>query len=100
MKSYLSILAITAAAFAVQVQAADTDPLATAAQSALTAQLGAKAKDLTVTVSQGVAELHGFAQQPRDVELARYVVSQVPGVTTAYSAGVHTWTSTNSNTDR
>lgn len=100
MKAIISILAITAAAFAVPVQAADTDPLAAAAQSALATRLGDKARDLTVTVSQGVAELHGFAQQPRDVELARYVVSQVPGVTAAYSAGVHTWTTTNSDHDR
>ena len=57
--------------------------------------MGEQAKDLTVTVdTQGVANVDGWAQQPKQIHQARYVVSKVPGVTQAYSAGVLTWSST------
>lgn len=64
------------------------------AQKALLAALGDKAKDLTVTVSQGAAQLQGWARQPGDVNQARYVVSQLPGIQQATSEQVHTWSST------
>lgn len=88
----LAIAAGLAAPFA--AQADDTAKLTAAAQAAIQTALGERAKDLTVTVSQGVATVQGWALQPHDVDVARYAVSQVPGVTQAHSSGAHTWTTT------
>lgn len=95
MKRFIATLAIAAglaAPFA--AQANDTAKLNAAAQTAMQTALGERAKDLTVTVSQGVATIQGWALQPHDVDVARYVVSKVPGVTQAYSGGARTWTTT------
>ncbi len=95
MKSFIATLAIAAglaAPFA--AQATETADLSNTARSAMQAALGERAKDLSVTVSQGVARIEGWALQPHDVDVARYVVSKVPGVTQAYSAGARTWMAT------
>ena len=95
MKSFIVTLAIAAGLTAPFVaQANDTTNLSTTAQSAMQAALGERAKDLNVTVSQGVARIEGWALQPHDVDVARLVVSKVPGVTQAYSAGARTWMAT------
>ncbi len=57
--------------------------------------MGATARDMTVAVDgNGIATLQGWAQNPKDVNQARYLVSRVEGVKTAYSTGVRTWSST------
>jgi osmotically-inducible protein OsmY len=95
MKSPLAILALTLClAGAAHAQAATNTEGATAQQT-LQAAMGDKAKDLTVSVSNGVANLQGWAKQPSDVDQARYIVSKVPGITQAHSTQVHTWNSTN-----
>ncbi len=95
MKSLIATLAIAAGLAAPFAAQADTSTnLNAAAQSAMQTALGERAKDLTVTVSQGVASIQGWALQPHDVDVARYVVSKVPGVTQAYSSGARTWTAT------
>jgi hypothetical protein len=67
------------------------------AQQAIQSAMGEKAKDLSVSVNDGVAELKGWAQEPRDVDQARYIVSKVSGVTAAHSTQVRTWEATNKN---
>lgn len=97
MKTFIATLAIAAglaASFAAQAADPTPDALTTAARAAMQDTLGDRAKDLTVTVTAGVAELAGWARQPHDVDVARYVVSRVPGITQAYSSGVRTWTTT------
>ena len=97
MKTLFATLALaTGLAGPFAAQAADTAPsdMTTAAQVAMQTALGDRARDLTVTVSQGVARIGGWALQPHDVDLARYAVSQVPGITHAYSGGAHTWRAT------
>ena len=94
MKNPLAIL-VLAIGLAGAAQAQSTDTEAKAAQQALQTTMGAKAKDLTVTVANGVATLKGWAQQPSDVEQARYIVGQTAGVTQAQSSQVHTWNTTN-----
>ena len=64
------------------------------AQQALQSAMGDKAKDLSVSVDNGVAELKGWADEPRDVLQARYIVSKVNGVTEARSTQVRTWNAT------
>ena len=81
MKAPLAALAIALGlAGSIQAHAADATTAASA-QQALVSAMGDKAKDITVEVSQGTARLQGWAQQPGDVDQARYVVSQLPGVT-------------------
>ena len=92
MKSPLAIL-VLAIGLAGAAHAATTTP-ADSAQQALQTAMGDKAKNLTVEVADGVAQLQGWAQQPSDVEQARYIVSKAPGVTEAYSTHVHTWSTT------
>lgn len=94
MKAPLAALAIALGlAGSIQAHAADATTT-TSAQQALVSAMGDKAKDITVEVSQGTARLQGWAQQPGDVDQARYVVSQLPGVTQATSTQVHTWLAT------
>lgn len=92
MKSPIAIL-VLAIGLAGAAHAATTE--AATAQQTLQTAMGDKAKDLTVSVTDGVATLQGWAQQPSDVDQARYIVSKVPGITQAYSTQVHTWTTTN-----
>jgi hypothetical protein len=68
--------------------------LATAAKSALTATMGADAKDIDITINNGVATLTGLAANPAVVDRARAIVSRVPGVVNAHSPAVHTWNAT------
>ncbi|AOW14803.1 hypothetical protein LPB72_20435 [Hydrogenophaga crassostreae] len=94
MKSPLAILVLAIGlAGAAHAQTATTEGVA--AQQALQTAMGDKAKDLTVSVTNGVASLQGWAQQPSDVDQARYIVSKAPGITQAHSTQVHTWTTTN-----
>ncbi|MGS5089090.1 BON domain-containing protein [Hydrogenophaga sp. A37] len=99
MKAPIASLASFAIALSlagpIQAQTADATT-ATNAQQALVSAMGDKAKDITVEVSQGKARLQGWAQEPDDVDQARYVVSQLPGITRAISTQVHTWSATNS----
>lgn len=91
----LPALAVTLclSAFAHSSFAQGTDAQTTeAAQQALSAQIGDGGKDLRVKVTGGDAELSGWAQGPRDVKQAAYIVSKVPGISNAYSGAVHTWT--------
>jgi osmotically-inducible protein OsmY len=67
--------------------------VAEAAQQALATQMGDSAKDLTVDVQDGVAQLRGWTDSPSEVDKARYLVSKVPGVKQSYSIHVHTWSS-------
>jgi osmotically-inducible protein OsmY len=78
----------------IQAQTADGTTTATSAQQALVSAMGDKAKDIAVEVSQGKARLQGWAQQPGDVDQARYIVSQLPGITRAISTQVRTWSTT------
>ena len=95
MKAPLAALAIALGLVgSIQAHAADATTTAASAQQALVSAMGDKAKDITVEVSQGTARLQGWAQQPGDVDQARYVVSQLPGVTQATSTQVHTWLAT------
>ena len=71
-----------------------THPSAASVQQILAEKMGAKAKDLSVTVDQGTVNLSGWAQGPREVHQARYLVSKLPGVERAYSSGVRTWVAT------
>jgi len=69
-------------------------PTAASVQQVLVEKMGAKAKDLSVTVDQGTVNLSGWAKGPREVHQARYLVSKLPGVERAYSSGVRTWVTT------
>ena len=71
--------------------AAELEP---AAKSALTATMGADAKDIDITINNGVATLTGLAANPAVVDRARAIVSRVPGVVNAHSPAVHTWNAT------
>lgn len=93
--SYATTLALTLAALGLSMAHAGETGIAAKAQQTLTQEMGATAKDMTVTVDdQGVATLQGWAREPKDVNQARYLVSRVEGVKTAYSSGVRTWSST------
>ncbi len=96
MKTPLAALVIAfAIAGSLQVHAGPAE--SALAQEAIQSAMGEKAKDLRVTVNDGVAELKGWAQEPRDVDQARYIVSKVAGVNQAHSTQVRTWESTNKN---
>ena len=93
MKSPIAALLVTfALAGSFQAHAGPAE--SAQAQQALQSAMGEKAKDLSVTVDKGVAELKGWAQEPRDVLQARYIVSKVDGVTEARSTQVRTWKAT------
>lgn len=93
MKSPIAALLVTfALAGSFQAHAGPAE--SAQAQQALQSAMGEKAKDLSVTVDNGVAELKGWAQEPRDVLQARYIVSKVDGVTEARSTQVRTWKAT------
>lgn len=97
MTSYTATIAFTLAALGMSVANAGEAQrnVDAAAKQALVAEMGELAKDLTVAVdSQGVATLGGWTKEPKEANKARYIVSQVPGVTKAYSTGVHTWSAT------
>lgn len=75
--------------------------VAVVAKQALTAEMGDRAKDLKVTVDKrGYATLTGWAQGPKDVNKARYIVSKVPGVKKAFSSRVRTLSATDEDKDR
>lgn len=94
-KSYSVTLALTLAALGLSMAHASETEIAAKAQQTLKQEMGATAKDMTVTVDgNGVATLQGWAQQPKDVSQARYLVSRVEGVKAAHSSGVRTWSST------
>jgi hypothetical protein len=88
-----SLIALATSSFA---QSVDTQ-IAEAAQKALSVQMGDAAKDLQVQVVNGDANISGWVNGPKDVKLAAYIVSTVPGVVHSYSNGVHTWTATDHN---
>ncbi len=93
MKSPIAALLVTfalAGSFQAHAGPAESDQ----AQQAIQSAMGEKAKDLSVTVDNGVAELKGWAQEPRDVLQARYIVGKVDGVTEARSTQVRTWNAT------
>ena len=93
--SYTATLALTIAALGLSMAHAGETEIAAKAQQTLTQEMGTTAKDMTVAVDgNGVATLQGWAQEPKDVSKARYLVSRVEGVKTAYSTGVRTWSST------
>ena len=93
--SYSATLALTLAALGLSMAHAGETGIAAKARQTLTQEMGATAKDMTVAVDgNGVATLQGWAQQPKDVNQARYLVSRVEGVKTAHSSGVRTWSST------
>ena len=93
--SYAASLALTIAALGLSMAHAGETGIAAKAQQTLTQEMGATAKDMTVAVDgNGVATLQGWAQEPKDVNQARYLVSRVEGVKTAHSSGVRTWSST------
>lgn len=93
--SYSATLALTLAALGLSMAHAGETEIAAKARQTLTQEMGATAKDMTVAVdSNGVATLQGWAQEPKDVNQARYLVSRVEGVKTAHSTGVRTWSST------
>jgi BON domain len=69
---------------------------ASTAQQALAAQMEDAAKDLTVDLSQGVANISGWVVSPLQADQARCIVSQIPGVHRAYSTRVHTWSTDSS----
>jgi osmotically-inducible protein OsmY len=85
---------ITSASIAAPAASMSTNDmaLASAVQVVLVKSMGDAAKDLTVTAQNGAVTLHGFVNQPREEDQARYVTSKVPGVTAAYSK-IHTWSS-------
>ncbi|RFO94654.1 hypothetical protein DIC66_22360 [Rhodoferax lacus] len=89
----LVLVSFTTSSFS---QESDTQ-IAEAAQKALSTQMGEASKDLQVQVVNGDAKLRGWVKGPKDVKLAAYIVSTVPGVVHAYSSGVHTWTATDHN---
>lgn len=92
-KSYSVTLALTLAALGLSMAHAGETEIAAKAQQTLRQEMGAK--DMTVAVDgNGVATLQGWAQQPKDVSQARYLVSRVEGVKAAHSSGVRTWSST------
>lgn len=93
MKSPIAAL-LVAFALAGSLQAHAGSAESVQAQQALQSAMGEKAKDLSVTVDNGVAELKGWVQEPRDVLQARYIVSKVDGVTEARSTQVRTWKAT------
>ncbi len=93
MKSPIAAL-LVAVALAGSFQAHAGPAESAQAQQALQSVMGEKAKDLSVTVDNGVAELKGWAQEPRDVLQARYIVGKVDGVTEARSTQVRTWNAT------
>ena len=66
----------------------------TQAQQTLQSAMGEKAKDLKVSIDNGVAEIKGWVDEPRDVLQARLIVSKVDGVTQARSTQVRTWNAT------
>lgn len=75
--------------------------VAVVAKQALTAEMGDRAKDLKVTVDKrGYATLTGWAQGPKDVNKARYIVSKVPGVKKAFSSRVRTLSATDEDADQ
>lgn len=93
--SYSATLALTLAALGLSMAHAGETEIAAKARQTLTQEMGATAKDMTVAVDgNGVATLQGWAQQPKDVNQARYLVSRVEGVKTTHSSGVRTWSST------
>ena len=96
MKSPIAALAV-AFALAGSFQAHAGPAESAQAQEAIQLAMGEKAKDLSVSVNDGVAELKGWAQEPRDVDQARYIVSKLDGVSKAYSTQVRTWEATNKN---
>lgn len=93
--SCTATLALTIAALGLSMAHAGETGIAAKAQQTLTQEMGATAKDMTVAVDgNGVATLQGWAQEPKDVNKARYLVGHVEGVKAAYSSGVRTWSST------
>lgn len=96
MKSPVAAL-IVAFALAGSFQAHAGPAESTQAQQALQSAMGEKAKDLSVSVDNGVAEIKGWADEPRDVLQARYIVSKVDGITEARSTQVRTWNATDKN---
>ena len=90
-----ALFALAAGAFVPAHAAGNDADLANAVQSTLTSQLGADAKDVTVTANNGSVTLHGWTQGVQEEAKARYVASTVPGVSNAYS-NVRTF-STDSN---
>lgn len=102
ISSYAAAIALALAALGMSsATAAETQgnaDVAATAQQALSTQMGDAAKDLKVTVNKkGIATLTGWAQGPREVNKARYIVSKVPGVKKAYSARVRTSLETDEN---
>jgi osmotically-inducible protein OsmY len=93
MKSPIAAL-LVAFSLAGSFQAHAGPAESTQAQQALQSAMGEKAKDLSVSVDNGVAEIKGWADEPRDVLQARYIVSKVDGVTDARSTQVRTWNAT------
>ena len=90
-----ALFALAAGAFLPAHAATNDADLASSVQSTLTSQLGADAKDVTVTANNGSVTLHGWTQGVQEEAKARYVASTVPGVSNAYS-NVRTF-STDSN---
>lgn len=80
-----ALFTLAAGAFLPAQAATSNAALAGAVQSAVTASMGADAKDVTVSASNGNVTLHGWAQGPQEEAHARYVASTVPGVANAYS---------------
>jgi osmotically-inducible protein OsmY len=80
-----ALLALTAGAFLPAHAATNDADLANAVQSTLNSQFGSDARDVTVTAHNGSITLHGWMQDQRREDKARYVASTVPGVANAYS---------------
>ncbi|MEO0002614.1 MAG: hypothetical protein RLZZ22_306 [Pseudomonadota bacterium] len=94
--SYSATLALTLAALGLSMAHAGETEIAAKARQTMTQEMGTTAKDMTVAIDgNGVATLQGWAQEPKDVSQARYLVSRVEGVKAAYGSGVRTWSSTN-----
>lgn len=103
--SYAAAIALAFAAlsmpFANAAESQRNGDVAVVAKQALTAEMGDRAKDLKVTVDKrGYATLTGWAQGPRDVNKARYIVSKVPGVKKAFSSRVRTLEATDEDADQ
>jgi hypothetical protein len=84
-----------APAYASHATAPDDPALATAVTDAIQTSLDDKARDIQVTVNDGVVLLSGWARQPSHESRARAVASRVPGVVNVYSH-VRLWSSDDS----